>query len=591
MIKKYNFASVAEALNTIPGMQVLRTYLKRDIPTARGILQDHYANKVLVLINGVATWNTVTGEANIDKVNIHDVERIEVLKGPASVLYGTNAYTGAINIVLKSPDKETAQSYFGAGSNGIFQAGGNYAYASDDFKIFFSGNSSDESGQNYTFTDEKKITGHYNEYMKGSNFNLSASYKNHSFLFNTFGEHESYLGVDPNFSSGIGKDHWNKGVLAAYKFAHNFNEKFDVIYDLTYDWNQRDLSRAADDNTRANIEGYRVYNSVKLNYYFTNDFNIEAGADYDIRKAIAYENYNVLKDSVLTDNNMANRAVKEYSLFAQANFAVGNFNLLAGTRYSNNELFGNNLSSRATAVYSFDDKNSLKLIWGQSYRAPSLFELYFATSTKTVFGNTALEPEKSNSFEIAYLTSFNRFFIQALLYHATYENKIFRVRRVPGSATDKSTIYVNGSDFKADGLELEVKYQNENLVDFFVNYSYTKGNNGDEINGDGHYNFKYIPQHILSSGLFRKMNSFSISAGINYISEADGPKNEIGSSVTADLNFGYNHNAGKIAVSHNLSAKNIFDKTVLFAEFSRRTLNSVPSGYGRRIVYTVQFQL
>lgn len=591
MILKYRFNSVAEALSIVPGMQVLRTYLKRNLPTARGILQDHYANKVLVLINGVASWSTVTGEANIDKINIHDVERIEVLKGPASVLYGTNAYTGAINIVLKNPVKESVQTYFGTGSNGIFQAGGNYSYSDNDFKVFISGNASDEAGVVYKFTDEKKTSGHYKEYMRGQNFNLNASYKDHSLLFNTYVSHESYLGVDPNFTSGIGNDHWNNGYLAAYKFSNQLTEALDFNYSLTYDWNQRNLSRTADDNTRANIKGYRVYNNLKFNYNITQDFNIEAGADYDLRQANEYKNYNVQKDSTLTGNDMDSRKVYEYSLFAQAGLTVGSFNLLAGTRYSSNELFGSNLSSRTTLVYSIDGKNSVKFIWGQSYRAPSLFELYFRTSSNTVFGNTSLSPEKSNSLELAYLTSFDKFFIQALVYHATYENKIFRVRRFPTSTTDKSTIYVNGSTFKADGLELEARYQNEDLADLFANYSYTKGDNGDEINGDGKYNFKYVPQHVLAAGIYKQFENFAASFAINYISKTSGPLYELDSYLTADVSIGFKHKLEKYFLNHSFSVKNLFDKTVRFPEFSRGTINDIPSGYGQRFSYELQLIL
>jgi outer membrane receptor protein involved in Fe transport len=591
MIKKFNYSSVAEALNNIPGLQINRTYLKRNIPTSRGILQDHYANKVLVLINGVATWNTVTGEASIDKINIHDVERIEVLKGPASVLYGTNAYSGAINIVLKNPGKESARSYIGVGSEGFFEAGANYSYSSEDFKLFISGNSSDEAGQDYTFFDEKKVKGHYYEYMKGSNFNLNASYKGHSVLFNTFVAHESYLGVEPLWTSGTGNNEWSNGYLFAYNLNHRFSELFGIKYGFTYDWNQRNLSRTLDDNTRANLKGYRVYNNVILDFAISENLNIEGGFDYDIRKGLEYKNYNVQKDSLLAANYMENIKVNEYSFFAQAGYTLNSINFLVGTRYSNNELFGNNLSSRASVVYSFNEKNSVKLIWGQSYRAPSLFELYFRTPTNTVFGNTALNPEKSNSVELSYLTSFDKFFIQALVYHANYQNKIFRTRRVPASLTDKSTIYVNGSTFKADGLELEIKYQNEEFADVFANYSYTKGDNGDEVANNGVYNFKFVPKHVISSGISKRVSSIFMSLVLNYISETDGFKSEISGFVIANVNVGYEHKLGQITLRHNLGAKNIFDENVLFPEFVRGTLNEIPSGYGRRIFYEVQLQM
>src|SRR5204862_6861024 len=107
-----------------------------------------------------------------------------------------------------------------------------------------------------------------------------------------------------------------------------------------------------------------------------------------------------------------------------------------------NDLFGSNVSSRGTLVYRIDDTHSVKLIAGQSYRAPSFFELYFQTPANTVYGNPALEPETSDSVELAYVTTMRRVFLQALLYHAGYDGKIFRQRRLPADPRDRSLVYV-----------------------------------------------------------------------------------------------------------------------------------------------------
>ena len=56
MIKQYNFQTISEAVDLIAGINLGRTYIMKDIPNARGILQDHYANKVLILINNIPSW-------------------------------------------------------------------------------------------------------------------------------------------------------------------------------------------------------------------------------------------------------------------------------------------------------------------------------------------------------------------------------------------------------------------------------------------------------------------------------------------------------------------------------------------------------
>lgn len=589
MIEQYNITSVTEALNLVSGFDVQRTYLKRNIPTARGILQDHYANKVLVLINGIPTWNSVTGEGSIDRVGIEDVERIEVLKGPASVLYGSNAYSGAVNIVLKKADG--VHAYTLLGDRGKYSSGASFGYSDGDFRLFLAGNAGDEEGYPYAFVDEQKLETYLKEYLYSSNFTMQAQYKSHSVFFNAFTSHESYLGVEPSRSSGAGNDHITKGYLAGLRLSHAFSDAVTAKLGATYDWNQRNLSRTFDDNTRANLLGIRMAGNAGIQVMPVADLYLDAGFDYEIRKSVEYKNYNVVRDSLLANNQMNDREVSEYSVFGQASYDYWRLSFLAGGRFTHNELFGDNVSARGTIVFSLDDRNSIKFIWGQSYRAPSLFELYFQTPTNTVLGNTALEPEKSNSFEIAYLTSFDNFFIQVLGHHSIYDNKIFRVRKNPLNPADLSTIYVNGSSFKANGVEVEIQYSNAELFDCFLNYSYVSGDNGDEFQKDGHYNFKYVPKHTLSAGISKEISDFSGTAVVNYISEAQGPKEQIDASVTLDFSLDYFHFMGGQKFTHIIGVKNAFDTEVLFPEFVRRNLNAVPSGYGREFYYQLKMAL
>jgi len=591
MIKQYNFNSVAEALCIIPGFQVMRTYFKRNIPTSRDILQPHYANKVLVLINGIPQWNAATGETNIDRININDVERIEVLKGPASVLYGTNAYTGAINIVIKNSELESSAVHLAFGSNGRLQAGGNINLINNDWKTFISANTSDEAGHDYLFKDEDKVEGFIKEYLKENNFNLLSKYKGHTFLFNTYITHESYLGNTPTFATGAGKDQVLNGYLLSYGLDHSFSEKLNVKYNLSYDYSQRNFAGSLDGVIKSHIEGYRITNKANLNYSISENYGFDLDADYDIRKSLACANYNELRDSVIDFNNMAGKKLYEFSLAAQAYCNFGAFNLVAGSRITWNELFGNNLSSRATLVYALDDNNSFKLIAGQSYRAPSLFELYFETPDNQVFGNINLKPETSNSIEIAYLSSIDNFFVQALVYFSSYQNKAYRVRRFPNDPTNYSVIYINGNEFTGKGVELEFRYSRANLLDAFLNYSYSTGNSGDEVNNSGHYNFRYNPAHTISFGLAKDLSDVTLSLLSNYRSRINSLLGEIKPSITFDFNIRYNQKFLNGTLSHNLSAKNLFNETVMFPEYNGRNIKEVPSGYGRRIYYELQYSL
>ncbi|MBN1301532.1 MAG: TonB-dependent receptor plug domain-containing protein [Melioribacteraceae bacterium] len=368
MIREFNITSISEAIDLIPGFNNSRTYLKRNVPTARGILQDHYASKVLVMINGNPTWHAGTGEANLDRVDINDVERIEVLRGPASVLYGTNAFSGAINIVLK--DKTNPSMHFGVGERGFLSAGGNYSFNNEDYSLFLSANNTSERGHDYEFTDEKGGISNVKEYLRSRNFNLSLNSMNHSVLFNIYDVDESYLGVTPTFLAGAGKNTEVNGYILKYGYANKISDILEIRGKASYDYNRRDISRTADDVTRAEVEGYRWTAALKLLLNPLEDLHLEVGGDYETRVSEQYSNYNSLTGEELVNNGLKDKSVSEFSLLGQATYSHGSFIVTGGMRYTSNEFFGSNISSRGTIVYKLTDKNSFKFIYGTSYRAP-----------------------------------------------------------------------------------------------------------------------------------------------------------------------------------------------------------------------------
>ncbi len=591
-IEKYNFQSVGEAIKTAAGIDITRTYLKRDVPTSRGILNYHYANKILVMINNVPVWHAVTGEPVLNRIDINDIERIEILRGPASVLYGTNAYSGAVNVVLKKPsDHRGWLATLSAGN-------GNYMGAGISLPLNFGGwqgqvflNYEDAEGHEIDFTDEAGATSSLDEYDYSSNATLTLFNENHSFLVNYYDSHESYLGVTPKFSSGAGNDHWSKGYLVNYRYSRMISDDTDFRYALTYDLHERDLSRSADDNTRANILGDRLQNSLRVLYSFNPAVDVEIGGDYEVRKSENYHNYTETPDEILTENNLADREVKEGSLFGQFSYTQDKFRIVAGSRYTDNDLFGDNISSRLTGVFTLNERNAVKLIFGQAFRAPSLFEQYFKTDSWTVVGTEDLEPETSSSLELVYLTAWENLFVQALVYNASYENKIFRNKEYHAEPDDVVSVYRNGDKFTANGLELELKYQNPKWINCFANYYFVDGDDGDQVEGTDHYNFKHVSQHNLTAGVSKKLGRFGAAVMFDYVSETDGPFDTVDGYLTINLNLQASHSMGGFTLRSDLYFGNLTDEEVFIPEYVRRkTLNEIPAGIQQEIRYTLTIQ-
>jgi outer membrane receptor protein involved in Fe transport len=597
MIDKYKFMSVAEAVSTIANFNVYRTYLKRNLPTSRGILQDHYATRVLVLINNIPTYHGGTGEGNLDRVDINDVERIEVLKGTGSYLYGNNAFSGAVNIVLKKPGEDVQKGEFhgAVGNDNAFIGGGNYTFVPGAGRSFFvSANFSDEDGIDFEFTDETGESGQVKEYLNTGNVNVFAQYGGHSLLYNGYSNEESYLGVSAKYSSGAGNPHEVQGHLASYTYRRVWGDAGASKLMLFYDWNERDLSRTFDDNTRALIEGYRYGAYFDHKQGLSDVLSVEFGANYDNRNSVQYANYDVQQDRVLSENFMEDREADEYSLYGQVNLQFTPVSFLLGAKYTDSEFGGDNVSSRGTVVWTLNDTNSIKLIAGESFRSPTLFELYFRTDSGTVYGNTELEPETSTSVELQYQIISGNFLLQATAYTSEYNDKIFRDRGPltleDGTYLPDANRYVNGDTFEADGAEVEFKYVSE-LFSSFVNVGYIDGDNGDEVAGNDNYNFKYVPEYTASIGVQGSVGPVNLSLVGSYLDETQGPHAPVDDSWTADLNIAIDQETDTGIVKHAVTVKNLTDEKVSFPEYVRRRgLNEVPLSVGRKVYYTVNIR-
>ncbi|MFC2140178.1 TonB-dependent receptor plug domain-containing protein, partial [Candidatus Auribacterota bacterium] len=102
---KFGFKTLKDVLNVVPGIQLPQSYKNHHAVWIRGV-QTRYNSKVLLLIDGVPIRGTYYGHFNIDQsVTLGNVERIEIINGPGSVLYGANAFSGVISITTKSKGK------------------------------------------------------------------------------------------------------------------------------------------------------------------------------------------------------------------------------------------------------------------------------------------------------------------------------------------------------------------------------------------------------------------------------------------------------------------------------------------------------
>lgn len=582
-IHDYGFSSISEALNTVAGFTVYPTYFKRDLPTSRGVLQNSYANKILVLINGVPQWNATTGASCVNQVNINAVERIEILKGPASVLYGSNAYIGAVNIVYKETEDRFAEVYAGIGNGYAYNTTGTYVEKRGELELFVSASVSDEKGLDYEWADREGVTGIFKPYYNMSSLNSSLEYKGHTLLFNMYTTSQAFFGAGPDWRFGVGNSNIDDGGLISYNFSNSLNSKIDLTIGGYYNWSETDFSRSQDDSLRNRWTGLRSNVFARSNFKLQKNLNLELGVEFEYRESGDGFTYVKQNGDIVSNVQLDNKSVNEYSGFIEFDYDYKFLHMYFGSRLTKNEYFGYNFSTRYSIVGEINNKSSLKLIAGRAYRAPSLFEIH-VNSPGNIIGNKDLQPEKSSSIELAYLTSFNKFFVQVLGYYAIYHDKI---RRATNNNMDT---YINGSKFSAKGIELEFQYKNSRILNAFINFTYINGDDGDDI-GDGDYNFKYIPKYSYTFGITKHYKGFHLAALTNGWAETNGPFEKVDHQYSIDASLGYQHKIRLTNVRHTLTLKNVANRKTVFPEYAQRrgSLNEIPMefGYYRRIFYSI----
>lgn len=499
------------------------------------------------------------------------------------MLYGSQAYTGAVNLVLRKVNagERAGEMHSGLGLGGAREGGFHVRVGSEGgLGLLVAANATRGQRHSFLFTDESGRTGEVTDYLDTSNLTVRAEYKGHTLLLNSYDHRESFLGATPNFAQGANGRQDVEGRALGYKVKQELGASCTLEGLAFYDWNERDYSRTLATGERARIGGYRSGAGLKANYVFSPALTLTAGGDYEHRYAKEFSTYT----STTVANSIPGRSVWERSALGQFSWKKGSFEVVAGTRYSENALAGASLTSRATGVYKLNESRSVKLIAAQAYRSPSLVELYSVTSA--IRGNPALKPETSDSFELAYVSKTGNLFVQALGYYAQYTDKVFRVPYAPNPSINT---YANGRKFSAVGFELEARYSQGARGDLFLNLDWIEGDDGDAVPdttvpGQTSYNFKYVPSWNASAGYARRWGAISLSLVARYTPSVEGPRQVNGQNLSVagflllDASLAYRHQVGRLDFNHTVSGSNLLSEEVAYPEFSRRRINSVPLG-------------
>ena len=373
-IERLQPSSVADLLRRVPGASLTTNGGTGSLTTLS--LRGTSATQTLVLVDGQRISSASAGQPSLEFLDIEQIERIEVIRGPRSAVYGSDAIGGVIQIFTRQGEPGLRPRLkLGVGSNQSFVRSAGVSGGDERTTFDLGATLSETAGidrtRHNTGGDEDR------DGFRNRAFNLSL---NHNFSDTLSGgiklaeqtgntEYDLFGNPEDDFALSTASTHlqWDVSEHWATRLeAGHAEDKRDSIYDLaTY-----------------------TYNTYRDSASWLNTLNL--GDQHRLQLGLDWYEDRLRSNSAYIETERYNNAA-----FAQHQFSGEHFITELGWRHDDNEQFGRQNSFNAAVILPVTAKQQLVASYGEGFRAPTFNDLY------TCFGaNPLLQPEQSKTYEI-----------------------------------------------------------------------------------------------------------------------------------------------------------------------------------------------
>ncbi len=376
--------TLPEALRAIPGLHLSQSGSPGS--TVGLVIRGSRSSQVLVLVDGIRL-NDASGptrEAETAAIDLANVERIEVLRGPQSGLYGSDAMAGVINIITKKADEGLAGSVSAeAGSYGTYRTAAEVRSGSE--KVSATASASYLASDGFSAAN-RRFPG--NDEKDGfDTLNVSASLGVQASDAIRLEGRVQAIDAKADYDNGGGPGADADGHVASTEQV--LGGVKGLVGEDSASWRQA-LSM--------NYSGIaREFDDMFGNTTYEGD-NLEAEWRHDIRIGSANTvsaGVNLREESAKAGSERQVSA-QNIGLYLQDHATLGAFDTIAGLRYDRHEEFGSELTWRAAPSYRVAKTGTrFKASVGTGFKAPSLYQLYAPASAWGAVGNPDLDPETS----------------------------------------------------------------------------------------------------------------------------------------------------------------------------------------------------
>lgn len=466
-IKNYGWLKLSDVLRSVRGFTATndRNY---EFLSVRGFgLPGDYTSRVLLLIDGLRTNDSVFQQAAAGgdfPLDIDLIDRVEIIRGPGSALYGSSAFFGVINVITKKGGQlQGGEIALGGGSFdskfGRVSLGKKF---DSGLEILLSGSGFNRNGQDTLFFPAFAGDPAFNNGINDrgddeswKNFYGTLQYGDFSFQAG-FGKRVKNVATgifgtvfnDPNTMSTDIRQFFDLQYQRALSddsqiSARVFQQRYDYWQNYLYDVPPRTLNLDIADNQWWGSEIRYVTKLAKRHRLTLGteyiDYFQEDQANFDIDPAFTYFD--------------AKQKSRTLGLYVQDEFAVNDqFIINVGVRHDRNYGRSNSTNPRLGLIYNPTANTAFKLLYGTAFRVPSGFESYYVSVTSKT--NPALAPEKVRTFELAIEHSLSKN-LRAVI--SAYRYQINGLITQVTDPNDGLIVFQNVGKVNANGLDLELQ--------------------------------------------------------------------------------------------------------------------------------------
>ena len=479
-IRKGGHRTLAEILNSVRGFYTTDNRAYSFIGLRGFSPQGDLGTRVLVLVDGHRLNDAVFGHAGAGgdfPLDVDLIDRVEVIRGPGSSLYGTSAFVAVINVITRSAKDLRGGELSASGGSldawtGRVTGGGKWADGAD---LLFSGSYRDSAGnQKLFFPEYAASNGGIAQGIDGeTSWDLltKVSWKDVSLLLLHQQRHKAISTASfGSIFNDPGEKTSDEHTLAGLNYAGQ-GRWADLNAHLTYNRYQyggdypldssgvRTLSR---DRTVAEWIGSDLFASRSFGPHL-----VILGTEQRFQFNELQQNALVTPTHVQVLDDHHHSYVQGYYLQDEYHLAK-DLILNAGLRYDHYDTFGGTTNPRAALIWKPRDGTVLRLSYGEAFRAPNAFELYYGDGSSQK-GNPQLKPEKVRTGELNWDQFIGNYIkTTATVYVSRFEGLLVQVV----DPADNQAVFTNQSRLESKGLELQAEGKWENGYSGLLSYCY-----------------------------------------------------------------------------------------------------------------------